>query len=185
MLIPNKSLLLTIYLPLVSSMISSDGDWWSKINMKGPLLGYHPNAQKSWLQSSNPISLRKLKRSSMEWWQLTSRQKEENILLVALAPNKGGHVCSDEERKLLNLPIRRGGLSIPLLRDLANEQDCNSKKPRLDDNFQLNKRDFQDALALRNRRKMGYLPTICECGKQLTMPSYVCKAVSFINVTMS
>jgi len=24
-------------------------NWWSKINVKGPLLGYHPNARKSWL----------------------------------------------------------------------------------------------------------------------------------------
>jgi len=53
----------------------------------------------------------------------------DKILDYSFIPSiTGGHVCSDEERKLLNLSIRRGGLFIPLLKDLANEQHCDSKK---------------------------------------------------------
>jgi len=51
----------------------------------------------------------------------------DKILDYSFIPSiTGGHVCSDEEESYLT--SNRGGLSIPLLRDLANEQHCDSKK---------------------------------------------------------
>ena len=153
----------------------------------------------------------------------------------------GGHICSDEERKLIALPMKCGGLSIPFMKELANDQHQDSLKacsqlknnivgqerlylfdkeehekkrkeivakkiekqkkqlknvrskltedenrandlaqlkgasswlsttPSIHDNFSLNKREFQDAIALRYRWTPKYLPSICECGKPFTV----------------
>ena len=44
-----------------------------------------------------------------------------------------------------------------------------SAVPSTHDNFSLNKREFQDALAIRYRWQPKYLPTLCECGKSFSV----------------
>ena len=40
----------------------------------------------------------------------------------------GGHVCSDDERKLLSLPTRYRGLALPLFHEISSSEYENSKK---------------------------------------------------------
>ena len=40
----------------------------------------------------------------------------------------GGHICSEEERKLLALPIKERGMPIPILKDFTTEQYIDSTK---------------------------------------------------------
>ena len=48
-----------------------------------------------------------------------------NELIPALT---GGHICSDNERKLLSLPSRYGGLGIPIFSLCAQQEYVNSRK---------------------------------------------------------
>ena len=48
-----------------------------------------------------------------------------NELIPALT---GGHICSDNERKLLSLPSRYGGLGIPIFTLCAQQEYVNSRK---------------------------------------------------------
>ena len=149
-----------------------------------------------------------------------------------------GHVCSKEERILLSLPAKKGGLAIPIFSNIADqefnfsnqmtealvknikdqlrdkqvdrteqnkikrfitktrEDDYNAtltelRRPMSNDqlrandlatmkgasswittlplaseNFQLNKREFYDAISIRYRWPLKYLPSTCPCGKQ-------------------
>ena len=149
-----------------------------------------------------------------------------------------GHICSKDERLFLSLPVKKGGLGIPILSNVApfeftnsrmatehlvlkiknqdstspvdGEHDRNSRRnvikareernniilqqlceemkpeelrandlsrmkgascwltmlPLKSENFLLNKREFYDALSLRNRWTPKFLPSFCPCGKR-------------------
>lgn len=149
-----------------------------------------------------------------------------------------GHQCSADERKLLSLPVKLGGLAIPILSDIADNEFENSKditrdltgrivnqikefpgngngvkyqvarrreKAKLDvlerlrermdresrkanelaqtkgasnwltalplekENFNLSKREFFDAIAVRYKWQMKNLPSTCPCSKSFTI----------------
>jgi len=148
------------------------------------------------------------------------------------------HHCSTEERLLLSLPVRMGGLAIPILSSLAKEEFQNSREltmkfsqdiieqkpvyevdnraarseikrkrkegrtiilenlrremtrqelkandlaqakgasnwlttvPLKSENFNLSKREFFDAIAVRYRWNMKHLPSTCACGKSFSV----------------
>jgi hypothetical protein len=149
-----------------------------------------------------------------------------------------GHICSTDERLLLSLPVKKGGLAIPIFSNIADFEYANSRLvtdqlvtnirnqdntapmdtgrlktarknvikerdeqhktilqqirekmnqeqirandlsrmkgasswlttlPLKSENFNLNKREFYDALSLRYRWTPKYLPSTCPCGKR-------------------
>ena len=148
------------------------------------------------------------------------------------------HHCSAEERLLLSLPVRMGGLAIPILSSLAKEEYQNSREltrkfsqdiieqkpgydvdnreakleikrrrkegrtttlenlrrqmtpqelkandlaqakgasnwlttlPLISESFNLSKREFFDAIAVRYRWNMKHLPSTCACGKPFSV----------------
>ena len=152
-----------------------------------------------------------------------------------------GHHCSSEERILLSLPVRLGGMSIPIFADISDREFNNSKLacqqlsrnikeqnekyqfdakmhqqtkiniaksrdiaykqfqekirinmsteekrandlaqmkgascwlnalPLKSENYTLNKREFYDAICLRYRWHIKYLPSTCACGEAYTI----------------
>ena len=146
-------------------------------------------------------------------------------LIPALTEN---HRCSTNERTLLSLPVRLGGLGIPILSEIAEEEFKNSQEmttelvnnivnqvkekikgrrtrtrletlqkirsemseldlkandlaqmkgasnwlttlPLKAENFDLSKREFFDAIAIRYRWNMKHLPERCACGKSFSL----------------
>ena len=283
-------------------------EWWDKIVKFGPLLGYYPNASKSWLivksnqeteakhifndtELNITIEGRKYlggyigtnnsrdkyaKRLVQDWIEqinnlskiaLTEPQAayaafvsgfqhkltyyirtipglrdhlkilDETINNKLIPSFTNGQHCTPDERKLLSLPVRLGGLSIPIFADIADREFENSKQitsqlstniknqiidytfdqqqhnndkkeitkardenhkstlinlrkkmspaeirandlaqlkgasswlnalPLKSENYVLNKREFHDAICLRYRWQIKYLPTMCACGK--------------------
>ena len=179
--------------------LTSLHNWWLQITKKGPLLGYHPNAEKSWLVvkpgqldearkifkdsgvkitsdgrkylggfigsqtgrreyvnnliekwSSQLLTLSEIAKtephSAFTGFSIGFRHKLtyhmraipdlgelleslDHIIDHSFIPAiTGGHVCSNEERRLLSLPIKFGGLSLPILKNLSAEQHQDSKK---------------------------------------------------------
>ena len=54
-------------------------------------------------------------------------QPIDDVIQSKLIPAiTGGHICSDDERKLLSLPCRYGGLGIPILKEVAPVEFENS-----------------------------------------------------------
>ena len=54
-------------------------------------------------------------------------QPIDDIIQTKLIPAiTGGHICSEEERKLLSLPCLYGGLGIPILKEIAPVEYHNS-----------------------------------------------------------
>ena len=53
---------------------------------------------------------------------------EETVRNKFIPAITGGHICSNNEQKLLSLPTRYGGLAIPLFYELAETEFENSRK---------------------------------------------------------
>ena len=286
--------------------------WWNRVIEYGPLLGYYPNASKSWLivkeekmgtateifadtkinitttgrkylgsfigtDEGRKVYIKELVNCWMEqigklskiamsepqaaYAAFISGFKHKLIYFMRTTPNMHeqlkplddlidksfipaiteGHQCTMDERKLLSLPIKLGGLSIPIFTDICSYEFGNSRratnelsdnikqqqdnlkfdknahhkiateiakerqqfnKTSLDDlrqrmtpeqkrandvatmkgasswlssmplkaeNFVLNKREFYDAIRLRYRLDLKYLPSLCACGKRFTV----------------
>ena len=166
-----------------------------------------------------------------------------------------GYHCSEIERKLISLPVRFGGLGIPIFSEIAYQEyvfskrvtsqlSMNIKQPATEltlnnnemkktkieivhertilheeklallrefmtldqckanelsymkgasswltslplkaENFVLNKREFHDAIRLRYRLHLKFMPTICVCGKHFSV-EHAMSCSSFIIATM-
>ena len=166
----------------------------------------------------------------------------------------GGHLCTPDERLLVSLPVRYGGLAIPIFSSIANFEHNNSKKvtkqltsliklqdkstavdnnelrnakkivikdredrcseilqelqsrmtkeqlranalsrmkgasswltslPLASEHFRLNKREFFDAICIRYRWQMSYMPSTCACGHPFSVDHALnCKIGGFIH----
>ena len=296
--------------------LESVRDWWNRILEHGPLLGYHPNAAKSWLVvkpdkmeaarlafdgtgiqitdegrkylggfvGSSSAKDRYVESIVNSWCkqlevlsmigktepqaaytafvsgfknQLTYHirtipniaahlTKLDHVIDTVFIPSiTEGHFCSRNERLLLSLPSRKGGLALPIFANLSSSEYENSKLatkelstkikhqrnnsagnteeshtaktkvrkqivtkreeqqslllqhlrekmtkeeirandlacmkgasswlttiPLKSENFCLNKREFHDAICLRYRWPLKYLPTDCACGKRFNV----------------
>ena len=286
--------------------------WWDNVLHYGPLIGYHPNASKSWLvvkeesyEQANEIfgntniNITTSGRKYLGSYIGTANNKsdyadkvvkgwiEELKILCKIARSEPhaaytcfvsgfrhrityltrvipdfcnalkmldafikeqflpvlteGHHCSEIERELISLPVRYGGLGIPVFSEIANQEYDFSKRvtiqlstnikqqtteltlnnselrktknhianertksheqklrqlresmtpdqrkanelscmkgasswltslPLKAENFVLNKREFYDALRLRYRWHLRFMPAICVCGKQFSV----------------
>ncbi len=104
-----------------------------------------------------------------------------------------GHHYSQDERKLLSLPARFGGLAIPIFSQIgetlavlqermngdqkrANEiaqmkgaSNWLTSLPIREENYVLNKREFYDAIRMRYRWPYKFIPTTSACGKRFSV----------------
>ena len=169
-------------------------------------------------------------------------QKLDDLIDEKFLPNiSDGHICTKNERLLISLPVKLGGLGIPVFSDMAEDEYRNSREatkelrgkiiqqdktsaidlsevqrqkrliaksreqkhddllqhlrqemtkeqlranelntmkgasswlttlPLKSENFILNKREFRDAISLRYRWQLKYLPSICVCGKKFNV----------------
>ena len=124
--------------------------WWDTLCKLGPKFGYYPQASKTWLivkdayvKKSNEI----FKNSCIQITSTVQRhlgaiigttmrtipnishllQKIDDVILANFIPAiTGGKNVSEIERKLLSLPVKLGGLGIPIFSEICETEYSNS-----------------------------------------------------------
>ncbi|KAL9970442.1 hypothetical protein ACROYT_G022818 [Oculina patagonica] len=98
----------------------------------------------------------------------------EHAIAEVLIPSITDHHCTKEERDLVALPVRLGGLGL-----INPSQDAASQFK--DMGYNLNKGEFRDAVKLRYDWEIDNKPTVCVCGDAFTIDhAMICRRGGFI-----
>ena len=62
--------------------------------------------------------------------ELTLKPVDDEITQYLIPTLNDGHMCSQDERDILALPVRLGGLAIPIIHNIAALENENSKRFR-------------------------------------------------------